>query len=106
MTNDAGEQTTSIDKVLETRGSRYGDFASNALLSQTLQQILLQHAHRSDNANLEPYMVEALTYICQKLSRIASGDPFYDDNWVDISGYSTLVVNELHKRTANEQNDS
>ena len=41
-------------------------------------------------------MLESLTLICHKLARIANGDPFYDDSWKDIAGYSQLVVDILH----------
>ena len=40
-------------------------------------------------------MIEALDLICNKLGRIANGDPTYDDSWRDIAGYAQLVVNEL-----------
>lgn len=105
MINDAGEQTLSIDEVLETRGNRYGNYADNALVSQTIQRILLQHSQRNGQ-QMPAYMIETLAYICQKLARLTGGDPFYDDNWVDISGYATLVVNELHKKDPNEQTNS
>lgn len=29
------------------------------------------------------------------MARIANGDPNYEDNWVDIIGYSQLVLNEI-----------
>ena len=102
MTNDAGEQLTSVDEILATRASRYGDFATNALLSQTLQHIILQHAARNPSYKIEPYMAESLTFICQKIARIANGDPSYLDNWVDIAGYAQLVVNEINKKVPHE----
>lgn len=44
---------------------------------------------------LKPSQREALEMIQHKIGRILNGDPDYDDNWVDISGYATLVVEEL-----------
>ena len=41
-------------------------------------------------------MLEALDMIFHKIGRIGNGDPFYDDSWIDICGYSQLVVDELH----------
>ena len=38
---------------------------------------------------------EGLRMICNKLGRIASGDPSYEDSWRDIAGYATLVANHL-----------
>lgn len=78
-----------IEKTIEERGSRYGDFADNAATSQSLKDIIYNGAcaHR-----LKPHHAEALDNICQKLARIVNGDPTYDDNWRDIIGYATLVM--------------
>lgn len=35
-----------------------------------------------------------------KVARILNGDPRYDDNWVDIAGYSTLVAQRLKQQSA------
>ena len=32
-----------------------------------------------------------------KIARILNGDPNYIDNWIDLVGYSQLVVNRLEK---------
>ena len=96
-TNDVGESTSqTIDETLEQRGTRYGSFKSHAELSVTLRSVLFNHYSKTAEKPLDPYMVEALTLICHKLARIANGDPWYDDNWRDIAGYSQLVVDILH----------
>jgi hypothetical protein len=100
--NDAGEPTSvPISETLAQRGTRYGEFSKQAELSQALYQTLMRHYFtvHSKAEPLPPYIVEALAMICHKLARIANGDPFYDDNYRDISGYSQLVVEELNKRT-------
>lgn len=84
-----------IDKVLSERGSNYGDFKDNAELSQKLK--LLFRNSPSWN-NMEPFQKEALEYFIGKLVRILNGDPDYIDSWVDIAGYSKLVVNILEKK--------
>lgn len=88
-----------LDDVLNERGARYGEFHNQAALSQNLRNALMQHyfyTHGKDQAPpLPPYMVEAIQMICHKLARIANGDPFYDDSWRDIGGFSQLVVEQL-----------
>lgn len=99
MTNDAGELTNvPITDTLEQRGNRYGSYESVAALSQTLQQTIYKAKLESSDPRLEPYMVESIAMICNKLSRIANGDAYYIDNWHDISGYSTLVSNILQSK--------
>ena len=80
--------------VLSERGSRYGSLMSNATISQNLKEIL----HNSTNWEaMPPDMKEALHMIVHKISRIVEGDFEYDDSWIDISGYSTRVVERLHQ---------
>lgn len=33
--------------------------------------------------------------IQHKIGRVLNGDPNYDDNWIDICGYSKLIADEL-----------
>lgn len=83
-----------IAAVLLERGSRYGSLMSNATISQNLKEIL----HNSTNWEaMPPDMREALDMIVHKIARIVEGDFNYDDSWIDISGYSTLIVERLHK---------
>lgn len=96
-TNDAGESTDlSIDETLAQRGTRYGSFTDHAAISQRLQQTFYQHMVTHQSEPIPPYMVEAINMIFHKLARIANGDPYYDDNWRDLSGYSKLVVDILN----------
>jgi hypothetical protein len=84
---------SSVDVVLEERGSRYGDFKYNALITQQCEEIFKDHAPHY--WSLKPIQREALHMIIQKLSRAACGDSTYVDNWVDICGYAQCVVNFL-----------
>jgi hypothetical protein len=83
-----------IQKILEERGSRYGDFADNAQTAQDLKMVLYRSA---GFCQMSPVQQEALEVICQKISRIVTGNPNYDDNWVDIIGYTQLVIDRLEK---------
>lgn len=83
----------SINQTLEQRGSRYGKFKDVAATTYALQEILREasnHEHMTDD------QVIALDMICNKMARIVNGDPGYSDNWHDISGYATLVEQELN----------
>lgn len=83
----------SINKTLDQRGSRYGKFKHVAATTYALQEILREasnHEYMTDD------QVIALDMICNKMARIVNGDPSYIDNWHDISGYATLVEQELN----------
>ena len=83
-----------IHEVLEARGRRYGEYQNVSQLSQAFKEAV----HISPSwEQMEPYQQESLDLICNKLSRICNGDPFYVDSWRDIAGYAQLVVNELEK---------
>ena len=98
-----------IAQVLKQRGDKYGSFHTHANLTQTLEKIILQHyaqTHANEEGKYRPmpeFMLEAIHMICHKLARIANGDPMYDDSWVDISGYATLVVDILKENQAAQE---
>jgi hypothetical protein len=85
--------TTDIKLVLNERGSRYGDFSDNARVSASLRQLAL--GYRAEP--LPTLHEEALVMILHKVARIICGDHNYADNWIDIAGYATLVVERLGK---------
>lgn len=87
-------EATVMDGLLAARKSRYGDFADQAALSQALK---LDMAAHPKYAALEPAMREALEMVQHKVGRIINGDPFYQDSWVDIIGYSQLVLDILRE---------
>ena len=91
-----------LASVLAERGSRYGSLMSNATISQGLKEII----HSSTNWEaMPPDMREALDMIVHKIARIVEGDFNYDDSWIDISGYSTLIVERLHLTLKQRQED-
>jgi len=82
----------SIDKVLTERGNRYGAFKDGANIMQQLKTVM-----RSTDGceRLTDSQKEALEMIQHKIGRVLNGDPTYVDSWVDIAGYSQLIVSEL-----------
>lgn len=100
---------SSVEATLAQRGSRYGDFTDHANLCQGLM-FRLQTFCKPDKEMEEGFRVpwrhdlndvqrQALTVIMDKVARILSGDPNYDDNWHDIQGYAKLVEDRLPKES-------
>ena len=87
---------TDINKTLEERGSRYGEFEDFAVISQRLKAVLREELAIRDKV-LPPYMMEALEMICHKMARVINGDHMYIDNIHDLEGYAKLVENILNK---------
>ena len=77
----------SIKETLKERGSRYGEFKDFAEISQELKSKIPIYLTTEDEV-----INEGLEMIMHKIARILNGDPFYDDSWRDIAGYSLLVV--------------
>jgi hypothetical protein len=85
-----------INKTLLDREFCHGDFNKNAKVSRQLKDILIA-AHDNNPAIFTIAQQEALEMICHNLARIVNGDPQYAESWRNISGYATLIVNDLHK---------
>lgn len=81
-----------IEEVLNQRQSTYGSFTKNAEVSQMLKYFMTQGTNYKQMP--VPHR-EALEMIVHKIARIVNGDPNYIDNWVDIIGYSQLVIEEI-----------
>lgn len=83
-----------IEQILQERGNNYGEFKNNAECIQTLKSVIKQY---NGYKSLSLVQREALDMILHKIGRIINGNPDYKDNWIDIIGYSQLVLNELEK---------
>lgn len=83
-----------INETLKQRGTIHGPWASDSGLSQDLKA-----ARRKWTLHPEKpaFIQEALDMICTKMARIEVGDCLEVDHFLDISGYATLVVQELRK---------
>lgn len=90
--NDKTNEATPLSAVLDERGKRYGKFEGHAAVTQSLKAVISFHLGKKD---LAADQQEALDMICHKIGRIVNGDPNYDDSWVDIAGYATLVADRL-----------
>ena len=83
-----------VTDTLTARGSRYGKFTGQAEATQSLKKIIMRHIY-ANATKFDPDQIEALDMICNKIGRIVNGDPNYDDSWIDIAGYATLVADRL-----------
>lgn len=84
--------TTVVQDILDERGTRYGVFATHAEITQ---RIKAEMRETPNWPHLSHSQREALEMVAHKIGRILNGDPNYADSWVDIVGYTQLVVNEL-----------
>jgi hypothetical protein len=83
---------SAIDQTLTERGTRYGDFADHAHITQNIKRAM------ADSPNWEKLaddQREALEMVAHKIGRILNGDPNYIDSWHDIIGYTRLVEQRL-----------
>ena len=80
-----------IKATLNERQHTHGDFNENAACSQALKRVCREHQTR----DLTHVQAEAIDNICQKLSRILTGNPNHADSWLDIAGYATLAEGEI-----------
>ena len=81
-----------IDKTLDQRGDRYGDFGGHARITQELKQAM--GCSRNWDA-LSHDKKDCLEMVAHKIGRILNGDPEYHDSWHDIIGYVRLVEQTL-----------
>jgi hypothetical protein len=89
---------TNINETLENRGSKYGSFKNNANTTQFLKECFRTHPSWPMMSRSQR---ESLDMIAHKIARILNGDPDYDDSWVDIAGYATLVAKQLKEESEN-----
>jgi hypothetical protein len=87
-------EADSMSAVLDERGTRYGTFQGHAQVAQELKEVVSSSLAARGKV-LAPDQAEALDMIMHKVARIINGDPNYDDSWVDICGYSQLIVDRL-----------
>ncbi len=89
-----------IEQILEERGNRYGEFAEHARITQEIKDTLVSGQSWDDCSDSQR---EALEMIAHKLGRIVNGDPDYDDSWIDIIGYSQLIIDEIQEDSTEDE---
>lgn len=89
---ESEDKEVDVQEVLKQRGEVHGDFVTHAEISQKLKYTV--HAVPKWDS-MDDYKTEALDMILHKIARVMNGDDNYQDHWVDIAGYATLVANQL-----------
>lgn len=98
------EVASSVEATLAQRGSRYGDFTDHAAVCQEFKDLAtscttwnpeLPNERIHGWQRLDSVKRQAIEVIFDKIARILTGDPNYDDNWHDIQGYAKLVEDRL-----------
>jgi hypothetical protein len=91
----------SIEKTLKERGFIYGAFADNAETSQILKQTMRNAKNWNE---LSFAQQEALEMVQHKISRLLNGNPEYQDNVVDILGYTELMFKDMKEKANGKKN--
>ena len=90
-----------INEILTARGKEYGEFTSQAQITQSLK-IMMRDAPNWDRLTSDKK--EALEMIAHKIGRIlnANANAELRDSWVDIEGYAHCVSRTLPRGKDNE----
>lgn len=78
-----------VNKILEDRGSSHGPFDKQTAAAQEMKAVFYKY-YNVGNWHTDPVVREAVDMIIHKLSRIAVGNPYFEDHWKDIAGYALL----------------
>ena len=84
-----------VDEVLVARGGTHGIFKESAAYVQQAKHLM------EETPNWGPLdfdKQEALHMIQHKIGRILHGDANFEDHWLDIIGYTQLVLDEIKKK--------
>jgi len=86
--------------IIQDRDKTHAPSNKYIELANTAQSLKLvfRSALLEQDLWLEDDMMEAIDLICTKMARIAHGDPTHIDHWLDIAGYSQLIVNRLQSQ--------
>ena len=93
LKQDLTPKPITMQDILQERGSRYGAFSDHAFITQNLKDAMKNSPNWS---RISASQKEALEMVAHKIGRILNGDPNYLDSWVDIVGYTQLVVDQLN----------
>ncbi|MCA2973820.1 MAG: hypothetical protein IM337_07360 [Microcystis sp. M110S1] len=81
--------TKSLKEILQERGSSHGPFDNQAKAAQELKAVFYKY-YNVGNWHTDGVVREAVDMILHKISRIAVGNPYFEDHWKDIGGYAAL----------------
>jgi hypothetical protein len=76
------------NELLNERETTHGDFLEVSTVAQSIKAAMRQAPNWEV---IDPRMQEALDMIGNKIGRLLSGNPFFDDHSDDIAGYAELL---------------
>lgn len=83
-----------LDSILDDRGEDYGDYETQAEISQSLKRAMRATPKWE---SLKDHQKETLENNAGKISRILNGNPNKIDSWFDQGGYVKLSVDIMKK---------
>lgn len=84
-----------VENILSERENQYGNYSEVAKITQGIKEQLLtgrSYEKLSDEQKL------SLDMIANKMARAVNGDVNLIDNYLDICGYSQLVVDSMKNK--------
>lgn len=84
-----------VENILSERKNQYGNYSEIAKITQGIKEQLLtgrSYEKLSDEQKL------SLDMIANKMARAVNGDVNLIDNYLDICGYSQLVVDSMKNK--------
>ncbi len=87
------QNKSEVEETITERGNRYGKFSDGAEIMQSLKNVMRESEGWS---KLSDSQKEGLEMIQHKIGRVLNGGPNYDDNYRDIAGYATLLLEECN----------
>lgn len=82
----------SIQDLLASRDHSHGDYKDTARIAQQTKELWHSQTGWGD---LDACQKETLDMFATKIGRILAGDQNFRDSWVDLTGYSQLIVNRI-----------
>ncbi len=77
------------NELLNERDATHGDIRMNSAMYDELSTVFWKYASPRMLAQKARFSF-VLDMIFTKLVRLCTGDPMFEDHWVDLSGYSSL----------------
>lgn len=97
--NHTEKVETSLIRMLDERGKRYGDYASWAETTQAIKQLFRSNLTWG---TLSAAQQETFEMFAVKMGRLLNGDPDDIDSWTDIAGYSTKMIEVIRANAKNK----
>lgn len=84
-----------VQKILNERGKTHGDYRQMTAVIQKIKDVFRAEAGWD---RLTADERETLDSIALKVGRILTGDPNFQEHWLDIAGYAMRMAEQLETR--------